>query len=241
LIQAKIASNICPFDAAAYHAKPAVQASPKIDYLFLAITLSARRVTNRLKEKRLRRITSKAPKIGQGKRTKELCGMQRVVAVWDRLNSLIKFVEKWMLIVLFVSMLFCGALQILARFVFHAPIAWSEEMLTYSFVWASFLGASLAVDLLAHFNVDIFIHHFPPKLAKAVLYLVWLIMLWFTAFLVYKGTILTKLNVVQTMDVLPLSMAWAYASIPVSAVFMFIHTMDKLLTGSFLPACEEGE
>ena len=86
--------------------------------------------------------------------------MQTVIAMWDKLNTVIKFIEKWVLIVLFVSMLLCGVLQIVARFVLHTPIAWSEEMLTYSFVWSSFLGASLAVDQLAHFNVDIFILHF---------------------------------------------------------------------------------
>ncbi len=162
--------------------------------------------------------------------------MQTVIAMWDKLNTVIKFIEKWVLIVLFVSMLLCGVLQIVARFVLHTPIAWSEEMLTYSFVWSSFLGASLAVDQLAHFNVDIFILHFPRKLARAVLYLVWGIMLWFDAFLVYKGTILAQLNIVQMMDVLPISMMWAYASLPVSAAFMFVHTAEKLLTGTFNPA-----
>jgi len=165
--------------------------------------------------------------------------MQSIVAMWDRLNSVVRWIEKWSLIILFVGMLICGGLQIFSRFILHAPIAWSEELLTYSFVWSSFIGASLAVDQLAHFNVDIFIHHFPEKIAKFALYIVWLTMLWFTAFLVYKGTILAQLNIVQTMDVLPFSMVWAYASIPVSAVFMFIHTMDKVLTGNFQPAISE--
>lgn len=161
--------------------------------------------------------------------------MQMFVTFWDKLNKMVVALEKWTLIILFVSMLFSGALQIVARFILHTPISWSEEMLTYSFVWSSFLGASLAIESLSHFNVDVFIRRFPPQFSKIVLYLVWLVMLWFTMFLVYKGTILTKLNVVQTMDVLPLSMMWAYAALPVSAAFMFVHTLEKLLTGSFLP------
>jgi TRAP-type C4-dicarboxylate transport system permease small subunit len=159
--------------------------------------------------------------------------MQSIVAGWVRLNRGIALLEKWALIILFISMLVCGALQIVARFILQTPISWSEELLTYSFVWSSFLGASLAIDKLAHFNVDVFIRHFPPPLAKFVLYVIWLVMLWFTAFLAYKGYILAKLNIVQTMDVLPISMVWAYMSIPVSAVFMFVHTLEKLLTGNF--------
>ena len=162
--------------------------------------------------------------------------MQTVIAMWDKLNTVIKFIEKWVLIVLFVSMLLCGVLQIVARFVLHTPIAWSEEMLTYSFVWSSFWAPALAVDQLAHFNVDIFILQFSPQtgprgslpgLGNHAL---------FDAFLVYKGTILAQLNIVQMMDVLPISMMWAYASLPVSAAFMFVHTAEKLLTGTFNPA-----
>jgi TRAP-type C4-dicarboxylate transport system permease small subunit len=161
--------------------------------------------------------------------------MQMFAAFWSKFNRTVVMLEKWVLIFLFVCMLFSGALQIVARFILHTPISWSEEMLTYSFVWSSFLGASLAIDSLAHFNVDVFIRRFPLVFAKIVLYVVWIFMLLFTMFLVYKGTILTELNMVQAMDVLPLSMMWAYMSLPVSAAFMFIHIMEKLLTGSFLP------
>lgn len=161
--------------------------------------------------------------------------MQMFVTFWDKVNKTVVALEKGVLIVLFVSMLFSGALQIIARFILHTPISWSEEMLTYSFVWSSFLGASLAIESLAHFNVDLFIRRFPPFFAKLVLYLVWSIMLWFTMFLFYKGAYLTQINRAQTMDVLPLSMMWAYLSLPVSAAFMFVHTLEKLLTGSFLP------
>ena len=43
-----------------------------------------------------------------------------------------------------VSMLIFGFLQVFARFILKSPIGWSEELLTYSFTWASFIGASMA-------------------------------------------------------------------------------------------------
>lgn len=166
--------------------------------------------------------------------------MRSFVTLWDALNRFIVSIEKWTLITLFVSMLFSGGLQIIARFILHKPISWSEEMLTYSFVWSSFLGASLAIESMAHFNVDVFIRRFPPQVSKVMLYLVWTIMLWFSVFLVYKGAYLTKVNAIQTMDVLPMSMMWAYAALPVSAAFMFVHILEKLLHASFLPETQEG-
>lgn len=160
--------------------------------------------------------------------------MQILKKTWHIINNVVAFVERWTLIILFIGMLICGALQIVARFILHTPIPWSEELLTYSFVWTSFLGASLAINSLSHFNVDCLVVRLPTKISHPLLYGVWIIMAVFTVFF-YKGIVLTQLNVYQTMDVLPLSMFWAYLALPVSGAFMFIHTVERLILGDFLP------
>lgn len=151
------------------------------------------------------------------------------------MNEIVAFIERWSLTIFFIGMIICGALQIVSRFILHAPIPWSEELLTYSFVWTSFLGASLAINSLSHFNVDCLVIRLPAWLSHPLLYFVWIVMALFTLFLIYKGTIITQLNIVQTMDVLPLSMMWAYLALPVSAVFMFVHVIERLFVGDFLP------
>lgn len=165
--------------------------------------------------------------------------MQLLRKIWHPVNQTVAFIEAWALTIFFVAMIICGVMQILARFVLHAPIAWSEEMLTYSFVWTTFLGASLAVNSLSHFNVDCLVIRLPKALSTPILYFVWLVMAVFTVYLTYKGVILAKLNVVQVMDVLPLSMVWAYAAMPVSSAFMFIHVIERLLVGDFLPQTDQ--
>lgn len=161
--------------------------------------------------------------------------MQFLKNGWHRLNKCVAFVERWTLTILFVGMIICGALQIIARFILHTPIPWSEELLTYSFVWTSFLGASLAIDSLAHFNVDCLVVRLPKWLSYPLLYIVWVIMAIFTVFLCWKGIILTQINMYQMMDVLPVSMMWAYLALPVAAAFMFVHTIERLILGDFLP------
>jgi len=161
--------------------------------------------------------------------------MQLLRKIWHPVNETVAFIERWALTIFFVGMIICGVMQIVARFILHAPIAWSEEMLTYSFVWTTFLGASLAVNTLSHFNVDCLIIRLPRAASTPILYFVWIVMAIFTVYLTYKGFILTQLNAVQMMDVLPLSMMWAYMAMPVSSAFMFIHTVERLLVGDFLP------
>ena len=161
--------------------------------------------------------------------------MQILKNTWHKINNVVAFIERWTLTILFVGMLICGALQIIARFILHTPIPWSEELLTYSFVWTSFLGASLAINSLSHFNVDCFIVRMPTKISHPILYFVWIVMTVFTVFLFYKGLILTQLNIYQTMDVIPVSMFWAYLALPVSAAFMFVHSVERLILADFLP------
>ena len=165
--------------------------------------------------------------------------MQLLRKIWSPINSTVAFIEAWALTIFFVGMIICGIMQIVARFILHAPIAWSEEMLTYSFVWTTFLGASLAVNTLSHFNVDCLIVRLPRSLSTPILYFVWVVMAIFAIYLTYKGIILTKLNVVQVMDVLPLSMMWAYMAMPLSFAFMFIHIIERLLVGDFLPKTDQ--
>ncbi|WP_419174336.1 TRAP transporter small permease [Desulfosediminicola sp.] len=165
--------------------------------------------------------------------------MQLAKQIWRKINNFVVLIERWALIILFVGMILCGVLQIVARFILHMPIPWSEELLTYSFVWTSFLGASLAVNSLSHFNVDCLVVRLPAWLSFPLLYMVWIVMVLFTIFLFYKGVILTNVNIWQTMDVLPLSMMWAYLALPVSAAFMFIHSVERLLTGDFLPVVQK--
>ncbi|MEI8634505.1 TRAP transporter small permease [Vibrio sp. PP-XX7] len=162
--------------------------------------------------------------------------MQRLKHLWHRLNSVVIFIERWSLIILFVGMIICGVLQIVARFILEIPISWSEELLTYSFVWTTFLGASLAIETLSHFNVDCLVVRLPPKVATPVLYFVWICMAVFTVFLTYKSAVLAQLNMAQTMDVLPLSMFWAYLAMPVSSTFMFVHVVERLFVRDFLPS-----
>jgi len=55
------------------------------------------------------------------------------------------------------AVLFCALIvQVLRRFVFGAPAAWTEELAAIAFVWTIFWGAAFTVPLSAHVAVDLF-------------------------------------------------------------------------------------
>jgi TRAP-type C4-dicarboxylate transport system permease small subunit len=152
-----------------------------------------------------------------------------VVKHMGRLNHTVLFIEKTILVILMIGMLVFGFLQVFSRFILKAPIGWSEELLTYSFTWASFMGASAAIYTNSHFSVDLVTKHFPDKLLKATRLFVWVLIVLFSLFLLVMGVRLSIANTIQRMNILPISMFWAYLSMPVAGLFIFIHGIEKTM------------
>jgi len=146
----------------------------------------------------------------------------------ERLDDFTARLERWMLIVLLTVMVILGLLQIISRFVIKAPIMWSEALLMYMFVWSSFLGASLAVRGLSHFEVEIFVVRLPRMIQKVLSLAVYAMILAFAVFMIWKGLFLVKLNQRQLMAMMPFTMSGPYVILPLSGTFMAIHSLNHL-------------
>lgn len=150
-----------------------------------------------------------------------------LVHTMGQVNHVILMIEKTILVVLMVGMLIFGFLQVFSRFVLKAPIGWSEELLTYSFTWTSFIGASAAIYTNSHFSVDLVTRKFSPNVLKAVRLGVWILVCVFSVFLLVMGTRLAIANQIQRMNILPISMFWAYLAMPIAGLFILIHGVEK--------------
>ena len=66
--------------------------------------------------------------------------------------------------VLFLSLV----VQVVRRFVFGAPAAWTEELATIAFVWVIFWGTAFTVPLPTHVAVDFVVPRFAPSARRAL-------------------------------------------------------------------------
>src|SRR5213593_822982 len=64
--------------------------------------------------------------------------------------------------VLFLSLV----VQVVRRFVFGAPAAWTEELAAIAFVWVIFWGTAFTVPLSAHVAVDFVVPRFAPSFRR---------------------------------------------------------------------------
>jgi len=66
--------------------------------------------------------------------------------------------------VLFLALVF----QVVRRFVFGVPAAWTEELAAIAFIWVIFWGAAFTLPLEAHAAVDVVVPRFGPSARRAL-------------------------------------------------------------------------
>ena len=147
-------------------------------------------------------------------------------AIQRGLNGLVR----WIIIVLMLVMTVTVSLQIVFRYVFNVPLAWSEEMARFSFVWVSFFGASALMRVREHINVSVFVDRFPPRLRTVAVFLANICALICVYFFLVGGIALTTNEWRQLAPAMEIPMGWVYLVIPIStglmAIWIVIQTIE---------------
>jgi len=58
--------------------------------------------------------------------------------------------------------------QVVRRFAFGSPAAWTEELATIAFVWVIFWGTAFSVPLAAHEAKEFFVPRFAPPVRRVL-------------------------------------------------------------------------
>lgn len=141
------------------------------------------------------------------------------------LRKLFDNLEEYLLTFALGSMVVYIFMQILFRYVFNLPLAWTEELARFTFVWLIYLGASLAVKKQRHLRVDAALFLFPKairpyiRLVGDLLFLLFAVILTKeTATLTYTVTFIRR----QVSPAMQIPMGLAYLAIPLSFGLMII-------------------
>lgn len=75
----------------------------------------------------------------------------------DRIESFVEKVTKLEYVVtvlMFLTMLSLMFIQVISRYVLQIPLGWSEEVLRYMFIGATFIGAGIATKERSHIEIN---------------------------------------------------------------------------------------
>lgn len=110
-----------------------------------------------------------------------------------------------------------GLWQVLARFVLSQPSTWTEEVMRRLLIWCVMLGVVVAFRRGALVSVDLMLRVSRGGWRRLLRAVITLTSLAFLAVLLWYGIDLAWRVRFQTFASMELSMAWAYAALPVGA------------------------
>lgn len=135
-------------------------------------------------------------------------------------------------------------LQVVFRFVFKAPLAWSQDVIRLCFTYLIYSGAAYCVKAHAHLNIDVFMTMLPEKARKLLELLIQVALIGFVVFLIRFGYEFAQTGSSQMAPYLPIPMSIYYMSVPISAGFMLFYMIQQLIEqilGFNKPAVKGGE
>ena len=120
------------------------------------------------------------------------------------------------------------AAQVFFRFVLKAPLSWSDELGTFSFVWFALLGSAIAVRENAHIGVDALTRTLPPRYrSRIAIGSLVVIQIFLLCLVKYGIDLMTRIGD-QRSSGLQIQIFWVYLSLPVSAALMLVHTLPAM-------------
>lgn len=140
-------------------------------------------------------------------------------------------VNRVIAVVVFTMLTAVVALQVVSRFVIHAPMIWSEEVARFLFFWVVLLGAALSVKDRRHFVIDVtggrrsggkplrFLLDILPDVC----------VLAFSILLLAEGAGYAQVGLFRTASNSRVNMALVYAAIPTFAALSAIYAAANLL------------
>lgn len=122
--------------------------------------------------------------------------------------------------------------QVTTRFVFGSPSTWSEVITRSAMIWSVFLGVAVAFRHGAMISVEIIQQVLPPRLGFALFMLANTLSVIFFAILFWQGWAMAERVASQKLAALDISIAWAYAALPVGSVFIIIAVLACMIRGA---------
>lgn len=140
-------------------------------------------------------------------------------------------VEKILVILLITAMLFAMVLDVIFRYFLKSPLVWGQEVALYTFVWSSFLGASMSMKTKEAVAVTLFVDKFKSNMKNVLILLGLFVSTIFIIFILYFSIIwiVNPSILLQKSVTTQTPMIYMYICIPISLLFMSIHFINWLL------------
>jgi tripartite ATP-independent transporter DctM subunit len=125
-----------------------------------------------------------------------------------------------------VALLFVG---VGARYIFHRPLIWADELASTLFVWLSALGAVLAMQRNAHMRLTAFLRGAGPVLRQQIEVIILLVVAAFVILIVLPAVEYSIDELIVRTPGLGISNSWRASAVAVAAVLIAVLAVLRAL------------
>ena len=124
-----------------------------------------------------------------------------------------------------VGLLFTG---VIARYAFHRPLVWADELASTLFVWLSVLGAVLAMRRNAHMRLTTFIVGAGPVLRQKIETAILLVVAAFVLLIIYPAIEYAIDEAIVRTPGLDISNSWRASAVAAGAILIAVFSFLRL-------------
>jgi len=163
---------------------------------------------------------------------------------FDKLFSIIDKVFEYCSFLLLGGMTLLITIQVVCRYVLHAPLGWSEELARFGFIWMTFFAGYLGARRAQHISVELVQNLFPTGVKKVMKCVSMLISTGFFLMVVYYLILQWNKLATQKSSALQIPMSWVYFGMLLGSLFIglsYLYEAAKVWKADSICEAEERE
>ena len=133
------------------------------------------------------------------------------------------------IVTLFAMLTIAVFAQVVARYVFNQPPAWTEELARFCQVWIILLASSICLRKRSHLAVDYLGPAMAPAARRAVAVITGCLIVIYSAVVMVWGVRLLMTGLVQTSPAMQLNMGLVYLVFPIAGGLMLLESILSTL------------
>ncbi len=145
-----------------------------------------------------------------------------------KLLDAVMVLNKKILVVLLSVFTLIVVLQVVARYIFHSPLTWSEQVARYLFIWMIMLGTPLAMRMNVHIAFDMVLKWMPLRLQKGLKIMNLALIAAFGSYWCMKSLDLVFRSTETIAAGIEIPMNYIYSAQPVGAALLVLVSLEAL-------------
>ncbi len=147
----------------------------------------------------------------------------------SRVNNIVGRVLFWAIAAIHGAIVVVLFLGVVTRYVFNAPLFWSEEVCLLGLIWLTFLGGAVLVRQDKNVTITILADRLPPRIRRYLDYVNHLLIILCLVVMIDQSWKLSERLAYSTTPALRLKESWFGAALVVSFTLMLFYQIQRLI------------